>query len=131
MPTGYLTRVVEFTATHRFPDTPWFGGATHDHSHRYRCFVTVTGPFDPARGGVTSLQDLDALLTREVVAPFDQRHINRDVAAFADGAWVPTGEAVALFVWGRLSPLLPAGVALHRVRIQEGPDLFSDYYGER
>jgi len=49
---GYLTRVVEFTATHRFPDQPEFAGATKDHSHRYRCLVTIKGAFDPARGGV-------------------------------------------------------------------------------
>ena len=48
MPTAYLTRIVEFTATHRFPDTPEFAGATDDHSHRYKCAVTVKGAFDPA-----------------------------------------------------------------------------------
>ena len=53
MPTAYLTRIVEFSATHRFPDTPEFAGATDDHSHRYRCAVTVKGVFDPARGGMT------------------------------------------------------------------------------
>src|SRR5436309_13773117 len=67
-PMGYLTRVVEFTATHRFPDQPEFAGATKDHSHRYRCLVTIKGAFDPARGGVMSLKAFDALLQREIVA---------------------------------------------------------------
>src|SRR5437016_5760187 len=80
MPKAYLTRVVEFTATHRFPDTPEFSGATDDHSHRYRCSVTVKGVFDPTRGGVMSLPALKALLQREVVARFDGRHINQDLA---------------------------------------------------
>src|SRR5437879_7561240 len=66
MPTAYLTRIVEFTATHRFPNTPEFAGATSDHSHRYRCAVTVKGVFDPARGGVMSLPVLKSLLQREV-----------------------------------------------------------------
>src|SRR5689334_24697491 len=56
--TAYLTRIVEFTATHRFPDTPEFSGATDDHSHRYKCAVTVKGVFDPAKSGVMSLQTL-------------------------------------------------------------------------
>lgn len=130
MPTAYLTRVVEFTATHRFPNTPQFGAAAADHNHRYRCHVTVKGPFEPARGGVLSLKALDALLEREVVAPFDGRHINRDIAAFADGTWLATGEALAVYFWKRLEGELPAGVALHRIRIQEEPNLYSEYFGE-
>src|SRR6266540_4306200 len=110
MPTGYLTRIVEFTATHRFPDLPEFAGATGDHSHRYRCLVTVKGVFDPTRAGVMSLKALDTLLQREVVERFNGRHINRDVAAFAAA--------------------LPPGVTLHCVRVEEGAHLYSEYFGE-
>lgn len=129
MHTAYLTRIVEFTASHRFPDLPDFAGATGDHSHRYRCLVTVKGVFDPARGGVMSLQTLDALLQREVVARLEGRHINEDIATFATG-WVATGEALAVYLWERIIEFLPPGVALHRVRIEEGPHLYSEYYGE-
>jgi len=130
MPTAYLTRVVEFTATHRFPDVPAFAGATHDHSHRYRCAVTVKGAFDPTRGGVMSLNAIDAVLKREVVERFDGRHINNDIASFAAGTWIATGEALAVYLWERILPGLPRGVLLHRVRIEEGPHLYSEYYGE-
>ena len=131
MPTAYLTRVVEFTATHRFPDTPDFAGATADHSHLYRCAVTVKGPFDPARGGVMSLKTLDALLKREVVARFAGRHMNEDIATFASGAWLATGEGLAVYLWERISEAgLPRGVTLHRVRVQEGETLYSEYCGE-
>jgi 6-pyruvoyltetrahydropterin/6-carboxytetrahydropterin synthase len=130
MPIGYLTRVVEFTATHRFPDRPDFAGATADHSHRYRCAVTVKGRFDPGQGGVMSLHALDTLLQREVVARFDGRHINQDIAPFAAGTWIATGEALAVYVWERIVPGLPAGVTLHRVRVEEGTHLYSEYYGE-
>jgi 6-pyruvoyl-tetrahydropterin synthase len=130
MPTAHLTRAVEFTAAHRFPDTPEFTGVTNDHSHRYRCLVTVKGRFDPARGGVMSLSALDALLQQEVVARFDGRHINRDIATFAAGTWLATGEAVAVYLWERIVGGLPRGVALHRVRVEEGPHLYSEYYGE-
>ena len=130
MPTAYLTRIVEFTATHRFPDTPEFAGATDDHSHRYKCAVTVKGVFDPARGGVMSLPALKALLQREIVARFDGRHINRDIAPFASGTWVATGEAIAALVWDRIAAELPKGVTLDCVRIEEGPHLYSEYRGE-
>ncbi len=130
MPTAYLTRIVEFTATHRFPDTPEFAGATADHSHQYRCAVTVKGAFDPSQRGVMSLQTLKSLLQREVVAQFDARHINNDIAAFAAGKLVATGEALAVYVWERIAGELPAGVALHCVRIEESPHLYSEYRGE-
>ena len=131
MPTAYLTRVLEFTATHRFPDTPDFAGATADHSHLYKCAVTVKGRFDPARGGVMSLKALDRLLTREVVARFDGRHMNEDIATFAAGAWLATGEGLAVYLWECISEAgLPPGVTLHRVRVQEGETLYSEYCGE-
>ncbi|MGE5802032.1 MAG: 6-carboxytetrahydropterin synthase [Gemmatimonadota bacterium] len=130
MPTAYLTRVVEFTATHHFPDVPEFAGATHDHNHRYRCAVTVKGMFDPARGGVMSLNALDVVLKREVVDRLDGRHINKDIARFAAGTWIATGEALAVYLWELIAPGLPRGVLLHRVRIEEGPHLYSEYRGE-
>ena len=130
MPTAHLTRVVGFTATHRFPDTPEFAGANADHGHEYRCLVTVKGRFDPTRGGVMSLHALDTLLQREVVDRFDGRHINEDIATFAAGTWLATGEALAVYVWERIVAGLPPGVMLHRVRVEEGPHLYSEYYGE-
>jgi len=130
MPTAYLTRVVEFTGTHRFPQGPEFGAAAHEHGHRYQCHVTVRGPFDPGRAGVMSLKTLDDLLEREIVTPFDGRHINRDVPTFADGNWLPTGEALAVYLWDRIKDQVPSGITLHAIRVQEGPHLYSEYRGE-
>ena len=130
MPTAYLTRIVEFTATHRFPETPEFAGATRDHSHQYKCAVTVKGTVDPTKGGVMSLPALKKLLQEEVVARFDGRHINNDIAMFAAGKWVATGEALAMHVWERIVNRLPRGVTLHCVRIEESPHLNAEYRGE-
>src|ERR1044072_6588066 len=99
MPTAYLTRIVEFTATHRFPETPEFAGATHDHSHRYKCAETVKGVFETTKSSVMSLPTLKTLLQQGIVARFDGRHINKDIASFAAGTRVATGEALALYVW--------------------------------
>ena len=129
MPKAYLTRIVEFTATHRLPGGD-FGKAAKDHGHRYQCRVTVTGELRPAHSGVAPLEALTALLEQEVVRRFDGRHINQDVPEFGDGGWLPTGEALAVYIWERLVPGLPPGVTLHAVRVQEGPHLYSEYYGE-
>ena len=130
MPTAYLTRIVEFNATHRFPAGREFGAAAKDHGHRYQCHVTVAGAFQPEAGGVLSLAALDDLLAREVTARLDGRHLNDDLPEFADGRMLATGEALAVYLWKRLAPQLPPGVRLHAVRIQESPHLYSEYRGE-
>jgi 6-pyruvoyltetrahydropterin/6-carboxytetrahydropterin synthase len=138
MPTSYLTRVVEFTATHRIRRPDWpaernareFGKAADDHPHRYQVRVTVNGRLAAKEGGVVSLVALDRLLAEEITGPLDGRHVNRDIPEFRDGGLLPTGEALAVHFWERLAPRLPPGVKLHAVRVQEGPHLYSEYFGE-
>jgi 6-pyruvoyltetrahydropterin/6-carboxytetrahydropterin synthase len=138
VPTNYLTRVVEFTATHRIRRPDWpaarnageFGKAAEDHAHQYQVRVTVKGNLAASESGVVSLVALDGLLAAEITTRFDGRHINRDVAEFAEGGWLPTGEALSVYFWERLAPRLPQGVTLHAVRVQEGPHLYSEYFGE-
>jgi 6-pyruvoyltetrahydropterin/6-carboxytetrahydropterin synthase len=137
MPTAHLTRIVEFSAQHRLgrpgrsaaENAEEFGGAARDHEHRYQCRVTVAGPLAAERGGVVNLGALDALLREEIVARFDGRHLN-DLPDFAAGTRLTTGEALAVYIWERLAGRLPAGVRLHAVRVQEGPHLYSEYFGE-
>jgi 6-pyruvoyltetrahydropterin/6-carboxytetrahydropterin synthase len=138
VPTAHLTRIVEFTATHRIRRPDWpdtrneeeFGKAARDHAHRYQVRVTVKGPLAPEEGGITSLVWLDRLLREEVTERFDGRHFNHDVPDFGEGGLLPTGEAIAVYVWERLAARLPAGLRLHAVRVQEGPTLYSEYFGE-
>ena len=138
MPIAYLTRVVAFTATHRIARADWtgerntatFGRAAQDHSHQYECRVTVKGPLVADQGGVVSLVALDALLAREITQRLDGQRINRVLPEFADGKQLATGEALAVYFWGRLTDVLPPGVRLHAIRVQEGSHLYSEYFGE-
>lgn len=138
MPTSYLTRLVEFTASHRLHRPDWspernaleFGKAAHEHEHRYQCRVTVKGPLRPELGGVITLGTLDALLAEEIVTPLAGKRIEEALPEFGPGRRLATGEALAVYVWERLSLRLPAGVALHGVRVQEGPHIYSEYFGE-
>ena len=138
MPISYLTRIVEFTASHRIRRADWsperstaeFGKAAVDHSHRYQCRVTVKGRLAPEAGGVMSLKVLDALLEEEIVRPLDGKSINDALPEFADGKRLATGEALAVYLWEKLVPRLPPGVTLHAVRVQEGPHIYSEYFGE-
>jgi 6-pyruvoyltetrahydropterin/6-carboxytetrahydropterin synthase len=140
MPTCYLTRVVQFSAAHRYFRPEWgaernvevFGASSreHGHGHTYRCAVTVRGTPDPVSGMVVDLALLDRVLEEEVVQRFDHRHINLDVAEFAYGGIVPTGEMLCLDVWRRVAARLPKGCALALVRVEEEPALFAEYRGE-
>jgi 6-pyruvoyltetrahydropterin/6-carboxytetrahydropterin synthase len=138
VPTAYLTRIVEFSATHRIHRPDWtaernaatFGAAARDHPHRYRCRVTVRGPLASSEGGIVNLAELDALLDREIRDRLDGQHLNEVLPEFAPGGRLATGEALAVYLWERLSGRLPPGVALHAIRVQEAPDLYSEYFGE-
>jgi 6-pyruvoyltetrahydropterin/6-carboxytetrahydropterin synthase len=139
MPIGYLTRAVHFSASHRYHRPEWseeenrrrFGPAANPegHGHNYRCEVTVYGPIDPEAGMVMDLPQLDRLLEDEVVARFHNRHINSAVEEFGPGRATPTTENLAAYVLERIRGKLPAGVRVHRIRIQEDRDLWSDVYG--
>jgi 6-pyruvoyltetrahydropterin/6-carboxytetrahydropterin synthase len=134
-----LTRVVGFHAVHRFFRPDWteaqnreaFGPLSDPpgHAHDYRCAVTVRGPIQDSLGMVLDLTLLDRLLQDEVVGPFEGRHLNLDVPAFAYGRMLPTCEAIAAYVYPRLSARLPEGVELERVRILEDSTLYADCTG--
>lgn len=140
MSTVYLTRVVQFSAAHRYFRPEWsaarnaevFGASAspHGHGHTYQCRVTVKGTPDPVTGMVVDLALLDRVLREEVLQRFDHRHLNHDVPEFAFGQSVPTGEALCLDIWRRVAARLPAGCALDTVRVQEEPALFAEYRGE-
>src|SRR5438034_481666 len=81
-------------------------------------------------GGVMSLETLDRLLAEEITRRLDGRSINEALPEFAPGRRLATGEALAVYVWERIAPRLPRGVTLHAVRVQEGPHIYSEYFGE-
>ena len=138
MPISYLTRIVEFSATHYIRRADWpdernageFGRAAVEHGHHYQCRVTVKGPLAAEAGGVMSLEGLDRLLAEEITRRLDGRSINEALPEFAPGRRLATGEALAVYVWERIAPQLPRGVMLHAVRVQEGPHIYSEYFGE-
>jgi 6-pyruvoyltetrahydropterin/6-carboxytetrahydropterin synthase len=138
MPTSYLTRIVAFSATHRIRRADWtdernvreFGPAAAEHGHRYHCRVTVKGPLTAEAGGVLRLELLDRVLAEEITTRLEGKSINAALPEFADGGRLATGEALAAYLWERIAPRLPPGVRLHAVRVQEGPHLYSEYFGE-
>lgn len=137
----FLTRRATFSASHFYWIEAWskekneqvFGRCSNrnGHGHNYTLEVTVAGEPDTVTGYVIDLKWLKDAIEREVLASFDHRHLNLDVADFAAGRAVPTTENIAIAAWKRLEPAVNArgGAQLHRVRVYETPELFAEYRG--
>jgi 6-pyruvoyltetrahydropterin/6-carboxytetrahydropterin synthase len=126
-----VTRTVSFTASHRYWKPEWteeenrarFGKVVHAHPHEYRCAVTVSGPLQPDTAMVMDLAQLDRLIQTHVIARLADKSLDREVPEFAGGKQLPTCEAIALDLFGRLSGELPTGVVLERVQVTESDAL--------
>jgi 6-pyruvoyltetrahydropterin/6-carboxytetrahydropterin synthase len=136
MPT-FLTRRVTFAAAHRYRIAEWseernatvFGlcARPNYHGHSYVCDVTVTGTVDPVTGFVADLGVLDQVLQHEVRGRLDHANINLDVAEFADGRMVPTGENLARFIAERVQGALGGAARVTRVTVAEDSTLSATY----
>ena len=133
-----LTRMVGFRARHRYYRPDWnearnrevfgFLAEPGGHEHDYQCAVTVRGPMNDS-GMILDLGLLDQILGEEVLLPFAGKYLNADVPAFVSGKPLPTCEAIAEYVFGRIAARLPAGLVLERVRIMEDPTIYADCTG--
>ncbi|MDX2058341.1 MAG: 6-carboxytetrahydropterin synthase, partial [Gemmatimonadales bacterium] len=81
----------------------------------------VSGPVDEREAMVVDLPVLDTILQEEVTARLDGRHLDRDVPDLA--GILPTCEALARHLFGRIATRVPAGVALARVMVAEDASL--------
>jgi 6-pyruvoyltetrahydropterin/6-carboxytetrahydropterin synthase len=134
---SYLTRRITFAAAHRYRRPDWseernaevFGLCSREsfHGHSYVCDIVVTGEIDPTTGFVVDLGLLDRVLATEVRERFDHRNINLDVAEFADGALVPTGEELARFIFARVQNGLGSAATVVSVTVAEDSTLSATY----
>lgn len=120
-----LTRRYRFSASHRLNTSRLsdaenrriYGkcNSPHGHGHNYMLEVTLTGPLDSATGMIVNLAELDPFVEREVIEPFDHKHLNEEIAEFQ--SLVPTTENVCREIFRRLEKFRAA--RLERVRIEE------------
>jgi 6-pyruvoyltetrahydropterin/6-carboxytetrahydropterin synthase len=105
-----VTRRYAFSASHRL-HAPQLGeeenrriygkcNNPYGHGHNYSIEVSARGPADEATGLTLRLGDLDGLVRREVLLPFDHRNLNLDTDAFRDAA--PTTENLGFEIGRRL-----------------------------
>ena len=129
-----VTRRYQFAAAHRLhapgldaeANRLLYGKCNnpYGHGHDYVVEVSARGPVDPLTGRAVDTRRLDELVRAQVIAPFDHRDLNTEVAAFAD--LVPTSENLGYEICRRLKRHWKQAFPdqwprLERVRIGETP----------
>ena len=129
-----VTRRYGFAASHRLHSVALSEEANQQlygkcnnpfgHGHNYVVEVSVRGPLDAATGRTVDIGLLDELVRRQVIAPFDHRNLNVEVAEF--GAVVPTSENLGYEICRRLKrnwkEVFPGEwPKLEKIRIGETP----------
>ena len=130
-----ITRRYRFCAAHRLhtnylsPDENLaaFGKCNNPngHGHNYVVLVTVKSAIATAVNGGVDIDQLDRIVTDQVVARFDHHDINLD-PAFANRT--TTGENLVLLIWDLLVKYLPTW-QLEKVGLIETRDNYFEYAG--
>jgi 6-pyruvoyltetrahydropterin/6-carboxytetrahydropterin synthase len=129
-----VTRRYQFAASHRLhapqlsaeENRELYGKCNnpYGHGHNYVLEVSAQGPLDDRSGRAVDTGALDALVSREVLEPFEHRNLNLEVEVFR--RVVPTSENLGTEIWRRLSEnwsgTFPGDwPRLERIRIAETP----------
>ena len=130
----HVTRRYAFAASHRLhsgqlseaQNRLLYGKCNnpYGHGHNYTIDVSVRGPVDAVTGRAVDIEQLDELVNRQVIEPFDHRNLNVEVAVFA--RVVPTSENLGFEICRRLKQhwkeVFPGDwPKLEKVRIEETP----------
>ena len=129
-----LTKVFSFCAAHQYGNKKWsdqenwevFGKDTRVHGHNYTLHVTVTGEINPDSGFLVDLGHLKKIVNEHVVDVLDHSQFDKDIPWFEEKQ--PSTEVLVVFIWEEIVKHLE-GCTLHRIRIEETPTIYTDYYG--
>jgi 6-pyruvoyltetrahydropterin/6-carboxytetrahydropterin synthase len=134
----YLTRVEHFNAAHKLSNDNWseaqnlevFGKCANAnwHGHNYELHVTIKGVPNPDTGFIFNAKELSNLINDVIVERVDHRNLNLDVD-FMKGKFT-SAENFAMSIWNELKPHIEGkGVQLHKVMLQETPNIYVEYFG--
>ena len=129
-----LTKKYHFCASHKYGNKYWteeknievFGKDYNNHGHNYILEVSVSGPVNPDTGWLVDLPQLNQVVKSNVVNILDHSQIEEDIEWFKGKQ--PSTEVLVTFIWEEITKRLE-GCTLHRIRIEETPTIYTDYYG--
>jgi 6-pyruvoyltetrahydropterin/6-carboxytetrahydropterin synthase len=129
-----LHKQFQFCAAHKyynpsFTDSEnWmaFGKDIQLHGHNYTLTISVTGEINPDTGFLVDLGHLKDVVKNNVIDVLDHRHIEVDIPWFKGKQ--PSTENMVTWIWEAIEKDFDG--TLWRVRLQETPSIFTDYYGK-
>ena len=133
----YLTRLEHFNAAHKLYNPNWsrerneevFGPCANEnwHGHNFELYVTVKGNLSAETGFVMDVKKLSMLIKQYIIEKLDHKKLNMDIDFLKDK--ICSTENLAVEIWKLLTPLLPANVELHCIKLCETPRIYVEYYG--
>lgn len=115
-----ISQAFRFEAAHRLPNVPPTHRCYRLHGHTYRVEIQLDGAVDPHTGFVADFLELEASVGK-LLDQLDHRYLNE-----VPGLENPSSENIAIWIWDRLKPDLPA---LSSVRVYENADCWAEYDG--
>jgi 6-pyruvoyltetrahydropterin/6-carboxytetrahydropterin synthase len=115
-----ITQAFTFEAAHRLPHVPATHRCSRMHGHSYRIELCLEGPVDGYTGFVVDFFDVEAAF-----GPLLQR-LDHYCLNDIEGLENPTAENIAVWIWDRVKPVLPAIAA---VKVYETPMSWAEYQG--
>lgn len=127
-----VTQQFEFSATHRLhceqlsdeENRALFGKCNNPHGHGHNYVVEVTVNVQGFQSDTHVVSELESVVKKEVVDPFDHKNLNVEVEQFAK--LNPTVENIAGVIWQLLMNKLSQST-LANVRVYETPKTWADY----
>ncbi|MFM7390297.1 MAG: 6-carboxytetrahydropterin synthase [Vampirovibrionales bacterium] len=95
------------------------------HGHNYVIEFSISGTPDPVTNMLIDMVALDTLVQTHIIDVVDHKHLDLDVAWFADTR--STAENIAMIFYNQLAPLLPANAHLVQVIVWEGENNAAAY----
>ncbi|MEA3286313.1 MAG: 6-carboxytetrahydropterin synthase [Candidatus Marinimicrobia bacterium] len=129
-----IHKVFHFCAAHRYGNPALseeenqaaFGPDLKMHGHNYELTVSVTGEINPDTGFIVDLGHLKQVVNERVIQHVDHSQIEVDIPWFKGKQ--PSTENMVTWIWEQIATYLQDG-QLHRIRLQETPTIYTDYYG--
>lgn len=97
-----LRKTFQFEAAHLLPHLPKSHKCRRLHGHSFRAEIVVSGECDTRLGWVMDYAEVSRLF-KPLREKLDHRYLNE-----IPGLDNPTSEMIAIWIWQRLKPKLPA-----------------------
>lgn len=138
-----VTKIFTFETAHAIHG--YSGLCRNIHGHSYELHVTVSSEkssddFLPKPGFVIDFKDLKKIVKEEIVDYFDHRLIIsndylaanphlKDLENLDLWSYEPSAENILLYILHKITPLMPQGIVLKKMKLYETANSFAEWIG--